>query len=387
MTSVRIAIATSGRFHVCDLARELSHLGNAVSFYSLVSPSRTEKFGLPKECNRWMLPRVWPWAIWARFAQSSGARERATARLNLELDRVISKCLEHCDAFIGMSGLSNRSAVTARTRYNARVWIERGSTHILCQKRILDSLPGVTRVSDETVRRELLDYKNSDYVSVLSQHCLESFIEHGVDGSRLFRNPLGVDLSIFRPTESPIGDEPTIIMTGNWSYQKGCHWLVEAWKRLPGVRLLHVGKVGDCPLPKDPGFEHHEPVDQNHLIDFYRRAHVFVLASAQDGLATVQPQALACGLRLVCTTRTGGADLRQFVLDSDVISVVDPGDVGSLANAIREQLRMSLLESGVRIRLCGSAKEDLSWGGYARRYDTEIRSKLGLIGSVQSCER
>jgi glycosyltransferase involved in cell wall biosynthesis len=286
-----------------------------------------------------------------------------------------------------MSGMSNRSAVMARQKYGAKIWIERGSTHILCQQRILDALPGSTKVSDESVHREMVDYGNADYVSVLSQHCLESFVEHGVDASRLFCNPLGVDLSVFRPTESPIGDEPTIIMTGNWSYQKGCHWLVEAWKRLPGVRLLHVGKVGDCPLPKEPGFEHYEPVDQNHLIDFYRRAHVFVLASAQDGLATVQPQALACGLRLVCTTRTGGADLRQFVLDSDVISVVDPGDVGSLANAIREQLRVSLLESGVRMRLRDSAKEDLSWGGYARRYDTEIRSKLGLIGSAQSCER
>ena len=378
MKPLRIAILTSGRFHVCDLARELSKIGNDVAFYSLVSPKRTGKFGLPKECNRWMLPRVLPWAVWARLVRSPHRKERAISVLNDRLDKATAKRLGPCDAFIGMSGMSNRSAVMAREKYGAKIWIERGSTHILCQQRILDALPGTSKVSKESIRTESLDYENADCITVLSKHCWDSFIEQGFQQERLFLNPLGVNLSVFHPTEPPPCRTPTIIMTGTWSYRKGCHWLTEAWRRLEGVQLVHVGSVGDCPLPKDEGFIHVDPVEQNNLIDFYRNAHLLVLASAEEGLATVQPQALASGLRLVCTTRTGGADLRRFVSDPDVISVVEPGDVVALANSIREQMQKALVESGIRYRLLDSAKDDLSWAGYARRYDSELRRRLGL---------
>jgi hypothetical protein len=41
---MRIAILTSGRFHACDLARELAKHEHDVRFYSLVPPSRTRRF-------------------------------------------------------------------------------------------------------------------------------------------------------------------------------------------------------------------------------------------------------------------------------------------------------------------------------------------------------
>ena len=58
----RIAIATAGRFHVLDLARELAALGHEVRFYSMLPPSRTASFGLQADststCCRWS--RRWP---------------------------------------------------------------------------------------------------------------------------------------------------------------------------------------------------------------------------------------------------------------------------------------------------------------------------------------
>lgn len=376
MKKLRIAIASSGRFHVCDLARELKQFGNKVAFYSLVPPKRTGQFGLPRECNRWMLPRVLPWALWTRVVRGPQAKENANSRLGERLDKAIARSLEPCDAFIGMSGLSNRSAVVAKKKHGAKVWIERGSTHILCQKRILDMLPVAAKVTEETVRREMIDYGNADFISVLSQHCLESFLEQGIERERLFLNPVGVDLSMFHATESPTADRPTIIMVGTWSYRKGCHWLTEAWRQLKGVRLLHVGSVGDCPLPEGEGFEHVDPVDQSKLLSFYRDAHVLVMASAEEGLAVVQPQALACGLRLVCTTRTGGADLQRFVADPETISVVEPGDIDAMVTAIRYQMKIALLESGMRSRLTPPAFNDLAWTGYAKRYERELCEKV-----------
>lgn len=373
---LRIAVFTSGRFHVCDLARELARLGHDVRFYSIVPPWRTRRFGLPEHCNRWLLPLVLPWFAALRATRRTRWRVSAERKFAEELDRVAAREVEPCDVFIGMSGLSNLVAAAVRRRYGARVWIERGSRHILSQKAILDAIPGADRVPDFAVKRELRDYDQADTVVVLSRHCEQSFQERGYPPNSLFRNPLGVDLNAFAPTPAPPATPPTVIMTGLWSLQKGCDTLASAWSRLAGVRLMHVGPVGDAPLPAGFGFVHHDKVDQSALRAHYSMAHVFALASRQEGMATVQPQALACGLRLVCTTRTGGEDLREFVTDPTVIRVVPPDDPQSLAAALRESLAEAVGETGGRDRLGETGRANLSWAAYGRRYAAALRERV-----------
>ncbi len=371
---LKIAIVTSGRFHVCHLARELSALGHEVKFYSLVPPWRTKKFGLPTQCNRWVLPRVFWKAAKVRLSRGKASSEQRVEELILAFDSAVARTLEPCDVLIGMSGMCNSVGIVAKEKYGARVWIERGSRHILSQQKILASIPAANQVSTFSVKRELIDYKQADAISVLAKHCEESFIENGVSPNKLVRNPLGVDLSEFHPSAVP-NTEPTIIMAGTWSMQKGCNILIDAWRRLEGVKLIHVGGIADCPLPDDSNFTHYDKVDQNKLVDYYSRAHVFALASHQEGLATVQPQALACGLRLVCTTRTGGEDLIQFVNESDVISVVPPNDVDALATALFNAVEVAKKESGIRNRLRPDGGENLSWKGYGRRYAQNLANR------------
>jgi glycosyltransferase involved in cell wall biosynthesis len=55
-------------------------------------------------------------------------------------------------------------------------------------------------------------------------------------------------------------------------------------------------------MPKSARFQHHDGVGLKQLVEFYRRAHVFVLASREDGFGLVLAQALVCGLPVVCTT-------------------------------------------------------------------------------------
>lgn len=53
----KINILSPGRFHVCDLARELDKQGFDVKFYSFVPSKRTEKFGLPKNVQFLFYPQ------------------------------------------------------------------------------------------------------------------------------------------------------------------------------------------------------------------------------------------------------------------------------------------------------------------------------------------
>src|SRR5690242_11104613 len=66
--SLQIAIATAGRFHVLDLARELHALGHRVRFYSYVPRSRARSFGLPAECYVSLIPFALPAILWQRLA-------------------------------------------------------------------------------------------------------------------------------------------------------------------------------------------------------------------------------------------------------------------------------------------------------------------------------
>ena len=281
---MRIAILTSGRFHVCDLARELDALGHDVLFYSCVPKFVTRRFGLPDRCNRSLFPILAPLFFLMRKTHKTKLRA-ITERLFIgALDALAARVIKPCDVFIGMSGMCTKTAVFARQKYNAKVWIERGSRHILSQQEILAALPACRQVACFSVQREMADYALADTIVIPALHVERSFTERTVPHSKLFRNPYGVDFEMFPPTTAPVGIPPTIIMAGNWSFQKGCDVLVQAWRQLPGTRLVHVGAISDCPLPMDMGFEHHHHVPQWQLREFYGHAHVFAFSLSPRGL-------------------------------------------------------------------------------------------------------
>lgn len=373
---MKIAIATTGRFHVLDLARELSKLGHEVDFWSIVPQNRAVKFGLPLTAHRGLLPLLFPLVAAQRYGGPT-LREWANPWLLAAVDRLIAHRLEPCDVFIGMSGICVDSARVAHDRYGAKIFIERGSRHILSQKAIMDDLKrcdmSAETVSDYAVERELASYALADQVVIPSLHVEHSFLEQGFPAEKLYRNPYGVDFSMFPPTPAPLEQPATLLFVGTWCYRKGVDLLESTWRKLEGVNLLHVGPVGDAPLPDHPGFRHVDSMPQWRLSEFYAQAHLFVLASREEGLSLVQAQSLASGLPLVCTDRTGGEDLQQLLDNPTWVKVVPSDDAGALTVAVREMLPKALGLRGVR-DLLGQGREQLTWEAYGGRYDQKLKS-------------
>ena len=375
---MRIALLTSGRFTLVDIARELSAFGHDVKIYSMLPPFRTKRFGLPDQCNRWLGLGSYPYYAGVRYLADGPIKEVMSTRLLEELDESACAKLEPCDVLIAMSGIGVRALDEARRRYNARIFVERSSVHILTQRAILQRMPGTPADYSAKFRyeRELLSYALSDVITVPSQHVYQSFIEQGHAPEQLFKNPFGVSLEQFAPTKAPAKDaRPTILMTGAWSLRKGCDVLVEAWRKLPGTRLLHVGPLAGAPLPDEPLFEHVDAVPQSELPKFYAQGHVFVLASREEGLATVQVQALACGLPLVCTTMTGGFDLQPWTNTKDAVRVVAPDDPDALRDALQQALATAAPAGELR-DLFGDNRRELSWTASARRYEQRLLRAL-----------
>jgi glycosyltransferase involved in cell wall biosynthesis len=377
---LRIAIMSVGRLWLCDLARELHALGHAVRFHSVVPPRRTAQFGLPAECARWLGPSLA--ALYAAVRSLAGTRSwsRANHLLTAAFDRGAARAIEPCDVLIGASQTCLETMEHVRRRFGARVILERGSRHILSQRDILERLPSAPAdsrpVPDWIVRRELAEYGLADRIVVPSRHAAQSFVDHGVAPAKLVRNPYGVDLRMFPPTPAPPpGAPPTLIMAGLWCRRKGCEVLVEAWQRMrtQGTRLLHVGKVDDLPLPSMPRFEHVANVDQRRLTEQYARAHVLALASREEGLALVQAQALASGVRVAASDYTGAEDLQEYLDDPRAVAITPVGDVDAFAGALDDQLGAARAARGMR-DLLGAARDRLTWTAYAKRYDAMLSS-------------
>ncbi|MFO0991218.1 MAG: glycosyltransferase family 4 protein [Hyphomicrobiales bacterium] len=228
-------------------------------------------------------------------------------------------------------------------------------------------------------QRELLEYELADYISIPSTFVRDSFVLQGVPPEKLLVNPYGVDLSSFRQVERN-DSRFRIISVGAFSIRKGSRYLLQAFSELnlPDVELWHVGTVSPAMRPfirqyaNDRVLFHgHQPQAQLHK--FYSQASVFVLMSIEEGLAMVQPQAMACGLPLICTTNTGGADL--IGLDGEAGYVIGIRDV----NALKARL-LHLYENRELCREMGQRAKaritsGLTWADYGSRYVRNIEDK------------
>jgi glycosyltransferase involved in cell wall biosynthesis len=90
----------------------------------------------------------------------------------------------------------------------------------------------------------------------------------------------------------------------------------------------------------------------------------------------VLSQALASGLPVICTDRTGGPDLAHTTALAARITVVPHDDECALTAAM--QLLIDRLQSGDRLPpLSQEDRDKLSWTSYARRYSDELLRHFG----------
>ncbi len=374
LIGLRIALATAGRFHVLDLARELDALGHEVRFYSHVPRRRAIRFGLPARVQVGLLSRVWPWVGLQRLLPDV-AKDTVEARLWCGLNRALEATLAPCDVLIAMSGMYLEALASARRRFGAKIVLVRGSKHILAQDEILARTPGAERPSKRAIERELAGYALADMIAVPSRHVARSFERDPTALAKVKVNPYGVDLSRFPllPPRPPTA-RPTLVFAGLWCLRKGCDLLEQAVRADQRLRLVHVGPIGDYPFPQGHArFRHIPKVDQSELSSIYREADAFVQPSREEGLSNVITQAVASGLPVVCTDATGGEDLRHTAALADRIAIVESERLDALSAGL-DALVGRLAHGPPFAALTAQDREALSWRAFAQRYAANLKA-------------
>jgi glycosyltransferase involved in cell wall biosynthesis len=130
-------------------------------------------------------------------------------------------------------------------------------------------------------------------------------------------------------------DGCTFLYVGRLDPEKGLDVLLEAFRDVPGELEIVGSGTEEAPL-RDAASERVRftgPLGRDDVVARYAAADAFVLPSRSEQWGMVLNEAAAAGLPLVATTAAGAA---HELVESGVNGfLVEPGDVGGLAQALR----------------------------------------------------
>lgn len=152
----------------------------------------------------------------------------------------------------------------------------------------------------------------------------------------------GIDLSVFKPTESDFRQQYSIenkyILLGvafGWGERKGLDVFIELSERLDQERyqivLVGADKDIDQQLPKEI-ISIHRTKNQAELASIYTAADLFLNPTREDNYPTVNMEAIACGTP-VLTFKTGGSG---EMLDESCGCAVECDDFEAMIQKIHE---------------------------------------------------
>lgn len=290
------------------------------------------------------------------------------------LARVIARAIDRTSGLTSIHVWNSQAtgAIAAAKRRGLRVVVDRASTHIRTQSRILRDAYARHGIRyepthDRVVARCLRDYDLADLVTVPSPFAYDSFLAEGFDPARLVQNPFGANLNVAAPPVAAMPGPFTVLFVGQIGVRKGVPELLAAWERaaLPDARLVLAGGVEPMsrrivePDRQRPGVTFAGFVrDVGALM---RTAHVFAFPSIEEGSALVTYEAMAHGLPMIVTPNAGS--VARPIEDA---LFVPAGDVDALAH----ELRTLQGDADLRERLARSARtrvEQFPWEAYGER--------------------
>ncbi len=197
------------------------------------------------------------------------------------------------------------------------------------------------------VKRNLAEYELAERIYVASEYIRESFIEQGIEESRLASFPLTPDPRYVPADPSPTPSETfDVLYVGSITVHKGVPLLIDAFRRLAhrDMRLVLVGGWGTRAMRRyvertcaeDPRISAGPGDPLAHL----QRARLYVHPAYEDGFAYAAAEALACGVPVLASADTG---MKELIEPGSNGMVLPTGDRKALSSAIDAVYRGEIL--------------------------------------------
>lgn len=245
-----------------------------------------------------------------------------------------------------------------------RIKIEFKRPHSLLKKRLED------------------EYLIADYFIVPSSYAKRTYIQSGLNESRIFVVPYGVDFSHFNVIESKSNPNLRrnqqhkstfrVVYVGQMIVRKGVHYLIEAFKDFHPAdsELLLIGGFPEknyenyirTLAKSDNRIKFIGSIPKVKLRDFYAQSSVFVLPTLADSFGLVTLEAMACGVPVIVTENSGSQEVVREGKDGYIIKIRE-------AEAITNYLNIFYHNPELRNQMGMSAyiqSRHFTWERYAR---------------------
>jgi glycosyltransferase involved in cell wall biosynthesis len=236
----------------------------------------------------------------------------------------------------------------------------------------------------ETEMSPLFAHNDDAFVRSDAAICASSFTRHSLAsaGSKAPAHVVGygVDLDLFSARiEAPAAKPLTVGFVGALSQRKGARYLLAAVAALPkgAARLvIYTRAAVDRDLIR--GFEGVDVEIRGGLSDAalaadMKQCDLVALPSIAEGFGLVILEAMACGVPVLCTTSTGGAD---FIRHRQNGLLIEPGSTG----AIHQELDWALTHRDELFQIGQAARgeaEKHTWAEYRRKLFAAYCSSIG----------
>lgn len=229
------------------------------------------------------------------------------------------------------------------------------------------------------MNREL---ERADMIIVQSFFSRDSMVQNGIPAEKVFVNPMGVDVSIFKKRgDVPI--RPRFVCVGTICLRKGHQYLFRAFQQvkvaLPDAELVCVGDY-KCDFrkerPKWEGtFTHFPRLSHPQIAELFQTATAFVFPSQEEGIARAQIEALASGVPVIGAYTAG----TTTVVEDGVEGFVVPGrDPAKLAERMLQLARDPALNQRMGEAAYRRGAVSNTWQDYGDRLITEYQRRILL---------
>ncbi|MEC4986946.1 MAG: glycosyltransferase family 4 protein [Oscillatoria sp. PMC 1068.18] len=226
------------------------------------------------------------------------------------------------------------------------------------------------------IKRKEQEIQLADHIFVASSFTKKSLLDLGINPEKISVIPYGSPLEYFQP-QTKKDKVFRALFVGRVGPRKGVHYLLSAWQKLQlkKAELLLVG-VQEFPekwlFKYEDNFRHIPSVPHHSLNKYYSAANVLVFPSLVEGFGLVILEAMACGIPVITTPNTAGADI---ITDGKEGFIVPIRDVEALKEKIAWCYHhpQELAEMGKAAR-CQAEK--LTWDLYRERLASKVKEIL-----------